>query len=113
MKLIVAILQSEKNKKLYERLLADGFRFTAMPSRGGFLGKAGHVLLLGAEEAQVDAVLAIFKACCKTKSTTLGSSSEGLSINALGDFATLSKTATIQVGGATIFVLDVEKFIRF
>ena len=113
MKLLIAILQGTKNKKLHNQLLADGFRFTVMSSRGGFLGKTSEVMLIGIEESQIDSALAIFKSCCKTKKTTLGSSSDGLRMDTLGDFTAPAKTTTIEVGGATLFVIDVEKFIRF
>jgi uncharacterized protein YaaQ len=56
MKLVMAVLSSAYADEAVEALLQKGYRVTRMSSTGGLLRQGNTTLLIGAEDAQVEAV---------------------------------------------------------
>ncbi len=105
MKLIIAIVQSKDANSLVDSLTEEGFMVTKMASTGGFLKSGNTTLLVGVEEDEVDKVISNIKERFKDRKKQVQvDSSSGDTTK--GD---LSKKE-IKVGGATIFVIDVNKF---
>lgn len=109
MKLIVAVIHDRDQKRTGDALRGAGFRFTKIGSTGGFLREGNVTMLIGAEEAELDAVLTILNESSRTREQY---------VNVLPPEATpvgtfLSSPVKVQVGGAIAFVLDVERFQRF
>lgn len=107
MKLIVAIVNKDDSAELIARLAKAGFMSTKLSTTGGFLRAGNVTLLIGTEEENVDKCIAIMKECC-SKRTQVVSTAAG---NHADQFFT-SLPVEITVGGATVFVVDVEKFIK-
>lgn len=107
MKLIVAIINKDDSADLTAKLNKAGFMSTKLSTTGGFLRAGNVTLLIGTEEEKVDDCLNIMEECC-SKRTQVVSTAAG---NHADQFFT-SLPVEITVGGATVFVLDVDKFIK-
>ena len=107
MKLIVAIISKEDSSTVVTRLNKAGLMSTKLSTTGGFLRAGNVTLLIGAEDSRVDEALKIITECCKKHTEIIQSSSIA---NAEQYFTALP--VEITVGGATVFVLDVEKFLK-
>lgn len=109
MKLIIAIVQDEDSSKLLSKLMQNGFGVTKLATTGGFLKAGNTTLLLGVEEDRVDEAIRIVENVCKSRKqmTSTTSSVSGLSH---GEFA--SYPIEVTVGGATLFVLTVDQFMK-
>lgn len=108
MKLIVAIVQDKDSQHLESNLVKNNFRATKLPSTGGFLKAGNCTFLIGVEEEKVDDVLAVIKKTSHTRSQYV--TPTFLMPEAASSMA---DPVEVQVGGATCFILPVDKFVRF
>jgi len=106
-KLIICIVQDQDAGALIDDLTQHQFRVTKLSSTGGFLKSGNTTLLVGVEEKEVDSVLRIIEENCKTREITTSL----MTMNMPGD-TYMPFPLEIRVGGATVFVLDVEKHIK-
>jgi uncharacterized protein YaaQ len=107
MKLIVAIVQDQDAPSLVDDLTEQEYRVTKLASTGGFLKSGNTTLLIGVDDEQVDSVMNVIEENCKTREITTSL----LTVTMPGD-TYVPYPLEIKVGGATVFVLDVEKHIR-
>lgn len=107
MKLIVAIVQDQDSPHLIEDLTDNDYRVTKLASTGGFLKAGNTTLLIGVEDSQVEDVIKLIDANCKTREITTSL----LTVTMPGD-TYIPYPLDVKVGGATVFVLDVEKHVR-
>jgi len=104
MKMIIAIINYDDAHDVIHSLVKSGFSVTKLSTSGGFL-KAGNVtILVGLPEDKLDGAIEIIKEQSKSRIQTIPSSSE------LGLSFLPATPVEIAVGGATIFVMDVERF---
>jgi uncharacterized protein YaaQ len=108
MKLILAIVHDEDGSRVLESLSRNGFSVTRLSSSGGFLRAGNTTLVVGTEEEKVDTVLGIIKKSSKSRKQVIDTSSMGLN-NSMGGVY-MPYPVEVTVGGATIFVLDVDRF---
>ncbi|MDN6161654.1 MAG: cyclic-di-AMP receptor [Atopostipes sp.] len=106
MKLVVAIVQEEDRKKLSEAFTEKGVRATRLRSSGGFMRSGNTTFLIGIESSKVDAVLDIIKDISSTRVQSI-MAPPSYDFNFEID---LNYPIDVEVGGATVFVLDVEQF---
>ena len=108
MKLLVAIVQDADVNFLMDALTENSYRVTRLSTTGGFLKKGNTTLLIGVEEAQLDEVLEIIEANCKRRNTTT------TIVNPSAESSILTNTVPVDitVGGATVFVLDVDQYLK-
>lgn len=108
MKLVIAIVQDEDASHLIGDLMNDGFSVTKLATTGGFLRSGNTTLLTGVEDERCEQCLKIIENVCKsrkqiaTSPVTMG--------GATGMYAPYPIEVT--VGGATVFVLNVESFLK-
>ncbi|SET05083.1 cyclic-di-AMP receptor [Anaerobranca gottschalkii] len=108
MKLVIAVIQDKDSGKLLEMLVDEGFKATKLASTGGFLKAGNTTVLIGVEDHQVDDVVGIIKQTCKSREKMVTTMSPlGGSVESYVPYP-----VEVIVGGATIFVVDVEKFER-
>lgn len=109
MKLVIAVLQDKDTHKLLSGLTQAGFRATKLSSTGGFLREGNTTLLVGVEDYQVERVLSIIKSTCRAREQLV------TPLSPMGGPADsyIPYPVEILVGGATIFVLDVERFEKY
>lgn len=106
MKLVVAIVQDEDSKRLNEAFTKQGVRATRLASSGGFMRAGNCTFLVGIENRKVDAVLDIIKDVCSTRiQSVMAPPSYDFNFE-----MNLNYPMEVEVGGATVFVVDVEQF---
>lgn len=108
MKMIIAIVQDEDSGRLVNNLMTEGYRVTKLATTGGFLRAGNSTLLIGVDEDKFDGAMAIIEKVCKSRKqiATAPSPVSG----STGVY--VPYPIEVMVGGATIFVLDVDKFIK-
>jgi uncharacterized protein YaaQ len=107
MKLVVAITHDEDSGDLVEDLVGQDYMVTKLASTGGFLKSGNTTLLIGTTVEKVDDVFEMIKKNCKTRKDIITTSAI---LGEAGSFA--SMPLEITIGGATVFVLDVETFFK-
>ncbi|MBI3976615.1 MAG: cyclic-di-AMP receptor [Chloroflexi bacterium] len=107
MKLITAIVQDEDTNQLLDALVRRGYRATRVSSTGGFLRSGNSTVLIGVEDHLVDDVIGIVEENCHTRIEL----TNPLARMGPGEFY-MPEPVEVQVGGATIFVQAVERYIR-
>ncbi|MBQ3181788.1 MAG: cyclic-di-AMP receptor [Clostridia bacterium] len=106
MKLVLAIVSNDDATSVMKELNKEGFQVTKMASTGGFLRVGNVTLLVGTEEENVPkAIDIISKFSAKRKQVVFSGEPY---IGATTGY--MSFPSEIEVGGATIFVIDVERF---
>ena len=108
MKLVVAVVHNEDAGVLVDALLEREFRATRLHSSGGFLKQTNATVMLGVEDDQVDAVLDIVRESCQARTQIVNPMPP---IMEPGEFF-MPYPLEVEVGGATVFVLPVERFER-
>lgn len=96
MKLIQAIVHNDDADAVINALLAQGFRATRVGSTGGFLRAGNTTIVSGVEGEQVDEVLSIIKQHVKSRLYT----------------PTRPQAKAVEVSGAIVFVINVERLER-
>lgn len=107
MKLVIAIVQDEDANKLAATLRENNHSLTKLASTGGFLSAGNTTFMIGVQDEEVDGVISITKEVCKTKKKVTVSSPPS-SYSSAGGY--IPRTVEVTVGGAVIFVVDVDKF---
>ncbi|TCL00036.1 uncharacterized protein YaaQ [Natranaerovirga hydrolytica] len=108
MKLVITIVQDEDTNKLIQKLNENKFMATKLASTGGFLKTGNTTVFVGVEEEKVQDVIDIIKSVCKTTkqmsllNQPIASMTEGY----------ISYPIEVTVGGATLFVIDVEQYLK-
>lgn len=106
MKLVFAIVHDEDGHKVVSELNKNGFSVTKLCSTGGFLKSGNTTLLVGVEEDKVDEVMSIIEKKSKSRKQVINSS---MSPNGLGGMF-MPYPVEVVVGGATVFIINVERF---
>lgn len=106
MKLVFAIVSNDDANVVMKELNKEGFSVTKMASTGGFLRVGNVTLLVGTEEEHVQKVIDIISKFSAKRKQVVFSAEPYIGVSA----GYMSFPAEIEVGGATIFVIDVERF---
>ena len=109
MKLVIAIVHDDDAADLLDILTENEFRVTKLATTGGFLKSGNTTLLIGVEEEKIKDVLSIIEDTCKVREQIVTSPSP--ISGSTGVY--IPYPVEVEVGGATIFVLDVDQFIKF
>jgi uncharacterized protein YaaQ len=108
MKLVVAIVHNEDAGALVDSLLDRDYRATRLHSSGGFLKQSNATVVLGVEDEQVEEVMGIVRETCTSRTQIVNPMPP---IMEPGEFF-MPYPLEVEVGGATVFVLPVERFER-
>lgn len=106
MKLILAIMSNEDSPSVSAALTKDGFQVTRLATTGGFLRAGNTTLIVGTAKEKVEKAIEIIGEYSRKRTEVVPSTAS----YDIGRFA--SFPVEVQVGGATIFVIDVEQFIK-
>ncbi|MHB8717922.1 MAG: cyclic-di-AMP receptor [Candidatus Dormibacteria bacterium] len=105
MKLVVAVIQDADAQACSDALTAGGFVCTRVASHGAFLDTRNTTLLIGVDDVQVEEVIAVLRQHARRRVAALHS---GLAVAApLGPV--VPSSVEVEVGGATVFVLPLER----
>ena len=106
MKLVIAVVQDDDVEDLVEALVKEKIYSTKLASTGGFLREGNTTLLIGVEKDKVDSVISIIKDICKSRKQTFTTP-----IPPTGSAGVyIPYPIEVMVGGATIFVVDIDRF---
>ena len=108
MKLIIAIVQDEDASRLISSLMNEGYSATKLATTGGFLRSGNTTMLLGVDDNKFDGAMAVIEKVCKSRKQIATSPSP--MAGSTGVYAPYP--IEVMVGGATIFVLNVEQFTK-
>lgn len=112
MKMIVAVVRDEFAAPLTEGLTRKGFGATKLASTGGFLKAGNTTFLIGVPAGQLEDVMVIIRTACPSRKSIGGdlTFAEGALKSAAAGAGQISQA--VEVGGATVFVLDVERMVK-
>lgn len=106
MKLILAIVNYDDVGAVTRALTKGGFSSTRLATTGGFMMAGNVTVLIGVDEAKVQEVIDIIKEHSHSRKQMIPATTE----LSYGYYP--SMPVEITVGGATIFVVDIERFER-
>ena len=104
MKMITAIVNKEDAKSVTRALIEEGFSITRLSTTGGFLMAGNVTLLIGLEDEKVDACIGVIADHCRQRTEVVPSNvGYGIAVET-------AYPMEVRVGGATVFVTNVERF---
>ncbi len=110
MKLVIAIVQDEDASRLVNQLMKNGFGVTKLATTGGFLRAGNTTLLIGVDDDKLSSVMEIIEKVCKSRKQLTATPS---SVSAMGAMpGAASYPVEVTVGGATVFVMSVDQFVK-
>lgn len=107
MKLIFAVVNGDDSAAVSKALSKNGFPATKLASAGSFLSAGNTTFLICVEDEKVDDVISVVQQKCHHRkqfvpsTATYGSNSANLPP---------AMPVEVSVGGATVFVTDIERF---
>ncbi|HEY9581617.1 MULTISPECIES: cyclic-di-AMP receptor [Savagea] len=109
MKLVVAVVQDQDSNRLSSALTKNDFRATKLASTGGFLRSGNTTFLIGTDERLVPQLLDLIRDNCRSRDQLVAP------VSPMGGNADsyIPYPVEVEVGGATVFVLPIEKFHHF
>lgn len=108
-RLVFAVVQDKDATRILDELVQQGFRATRLASTGSFLREGNTTLFLGVEDDQVETVVGLIgRLGRKREKVVTPMATVGAPMDSYVPFP-----VEVQIGGATIFTLPVERFERF
>ncbi len=104
MKLILAIVNSDDSGEVMKALTRDGVQVTKLATNGGFLMAGNTTFMIGTDEEKVDGIIQTIQRCSHKRTQAMPAST------AYAPGAMPSYPVELTVGGATVLVLNVERF---
>ena len=109
MKLAVCIIHNRDKGRVTDELVKAGFKFTVIGSTGGFLREGNSTILIGVPEEDLSSLRQVFSANCQSRDQLVNV----MPFEAATPGAFIPNPVKVPVGGAVMFVIDVESFHRF
>lgn len=104
MKMIIAILNADDAPIVMQNVIKEGFSVTKLSTSGGFLRAGNVTVLIGTSEEKVQVVIDIVGKYSKSRKQIIPTTAEA------GMNFYPAMPVEVLVGGATIFVMDVDRF---
>lgn len=108
MKLIIAVVQDDDANDLTDVITEAGYGVTKLATTGGFLKAGNTTFMIGVDEKEIDKVISLIKDVCQKRKQVV--SPPAPIVGSTGIY--MPYTVEVEVGGATIFIIDVDKFIK-
>ena len=104
MKFLIAIVQDYDCDRLLRTVTGCGYRATRISSTGGFLRTGNTTVLMGIEDDQVQRCTGLIRQSCQARTE--------VKLDATNEYAEWFAAGVheVTVGGAVVFVLNVERF---
>ena len=106
MKLIIAIVNYDDAGPVVQNLSKNGFSSTRLSTTGGFLLAGNVTLLIGVEDEKVQEAVDIIRQHSHSRKQLIPAITE------MSHGFMPVMPVEVTVGGATVFVVDVERFER-
>ena len=104
MKLVYAVVNNDDTYSVNKGLLKAGIRATKLSSTGGFLMSGNTTFMICWQDEDVDKVIEVLKDRSRKRKQYVPSST------VLGPESGQSYPVEVSIGGATIFVTNIERF---
>ena len=108
MKMVLAIINYDDSQDVISSLMKAGFSITKLATTGGFLRAGNTTLLLGIDDEKIEKAMGIIEHVCKSRKQ-IATSPSPIS-GTTGVY--VPYPVEVMVGGATVFVLNVDQFIK-
>ena len=108
MKMVMAIINRDDASVVVQQLTKSGYQVTKLATTGGFLRAGNTTLLVGVEDNRFDAAMGAIEKVCKCRKQVAPSPTSMVGMP--GSYTPYP--VEVVVGGATIFVLTVDQFIK-
>ncbi|MFP4178225.1 MAG: cyclic-di-AMP receptor [Acholeplasmataceae bacterium] len=106
MKLIIAIVSNDDANRVQKALVKEKFFSTRLSTTGGFLRSGNVTFLIGVNDEKVAPALEVIEAHSKKRSKLVPNTI----VNEFGSFSAMP--IEVEVGGATVFIITVDQFIK-
>ncbi len=109
MKMVVAVVQDKDAPRLSNALVQEGIRATKLASTGGFLRAGNTTFLIGVEDEKVEDVMRIIRSNCRVRDQLV------TPVSPMGGTTDsyIPYPVEVQVGGAAVFIIPVDRFEHF
>ncbi len=104
MKLVLAIVSNDDSTAVSSALTREGFTVTKLATTGGFLMAGNTTLIAGVDDDKVQQVMDLIAKHSRKRSQIMPTSAS------YGVGLYTSFPVEVTVGGATVFVLNVDRF---
>ena len=109
MKLAVCIVHNRDKGRVTDELVKAGFKFTVIGSTGGFLREGNTTFLIGVDESELTALQKVIAQNSQSREQLVNV----MPFEAAPPGAFIPSPVKVPVGGAVMFVMNVEQFHRF
>jgi uncharacterized protein YaaQ len=109
MKMVVAVVQDKDANRLSNALVQEGIRATKLASTGGFLKAGNTTFLIGVDDERLEDVMRIIRTNCSVRDQLVTPVSPmGGATDSYVPFP-----VEVQVGGAAVFIIPVDRFEHY
>ena len=105
-RLMAAIVQEQDAESAVQSLIKVGFEVTRLPSRGGFLRRGNVTLMIAMPKGREDAAVRVLMNSCQQRIEFVNNLKNVVSVP-------LPAPIEVKVGGATVFVFEVDAYHEF
>ena len=109
MKLVMSIVNNDDAGRLVDALTGAGYRATTISTTGGFLRQGNATIFVGTADEKVSDVLQLIRENCRTRTQFVNPLPPVMEPGEMY----MPTPVDVQVGGATVFVLEVAQFEHF
>jgi uncharacterized protein YaaQ len=109
MKLVISIVSNEDARPLINSLMRRGHRATMVSTTGGFLREGNATIFIGTEDKTLDEVLGVIRDNCHTHTQYVNPLPPVIEPGEMY----LPTPVEVEVGGATVFVINVDRFDKY
>lgn len=102
MKLVLVIIEDNDAVALMDALIEHRFGATKLASTGGFLLRGNTTVMIGAEDSRIDELIELVRRICKPRKRIVPQTT--------GEIPSPAAPFEVDAGGATLFVLDINRF---
>lgn len=106
MKMILAIINQDDANMVVNALMQEGYSVTKLSTTGGFLRAGNTTILVGVDDEKVEKVMGIIRKQSHSRRQVIPTANE------VGTTYYPTMPVEVTVGGATVFVLNVDQFQR-
>lgn len=104
-RLAILIVSGRQAMDLMQQLTENGFYFTQIDSSGGMIQEPSLSLLIGLNDSRLETLLRLVRKYCKPQKQYVPTQ-----IHIQPGFTTALPMIEARVGGALIYILEVERF---
>ena len=110
MKLIYAIIRNDNEDDVVSALMQEHFFVTRLSTTGGFLRKGNTTLMICTDDEKVDDCVEQIRSQCGPRQVTTVNMPY---MSGTGMLGSSTMPMDVEIGGATIIVVPVDRFEKF